>query len=389
MAKTIKEEPAKFWFYNNGITIITEDYNIFSKDKGGGIEKIVLKNFSIINGAQTTSALGNFLKNAEMDCSVTDKKQLEKVFVLARILKVTDDEFKSQIAIYNNTQNPITTRDMVSNREEQLRLYNGLLEGIAPNIYMEIRRGMKVPNNVKLYKHQYTTNTELAQLAYAGFRLDPFTAKDKKGTIFDTDYKQQDYLLNKYYHTLFNHDANKRPIGELFHRQKDEIDELLFVYYLYKLSKKELIRKKKDVISTFNNELATTDDDAKKKRIQDKIVLNEKIKAISNICVFYCVAYYYSFKENFSTLNGALLYKYEDFYSSKDLQKQLVKDFTDLFLMGTVKLIIKLTVNVPNLNTWIRDKRSADTFMNEIGQMMQTDVNLENYYTAYVNTYKR
>ena len=27
MAKTIREEPEKIWFYNNGITILAEDYD--------------------------------------------------------------------------------------------------------------------------------------------------------------------------------------------------------------------------------------------------------------------------------------------------------------------------------------------------------------------------
>lgn len=102
------------------------------------------------------------------------------MFVLARILKVIDDGFKSQIAVFNNTQNLITTRDMASNREEQLQLYNGLIDGEAPNIYVEIRRGIKPPADIRLYKHQNTTNVELEQLAFAGFLRDPFIAKDKK-----------------------------------------------------------------------------------------------------------------------------------------------------------------------------------------------------------------
>ena len=57
MEKTIREEPEKFWFYNNGITIIAEDYNLVDKAGSGEIDNIILKNFSIINGAQTTSAL--------------------------------------------------------------------------------------------------------------------------------------------------------------------------------------------------------------------------------------------------------------------------------------------------------------------------------------------
>lgn len=249
MAKTIREEPEKFWFYNNGITILAEDYDTERlKDDDKAVEKIILKNFSIINGAQTTSALGRFLKEARMDASEEDIEKLKKVFVLVRILKVNDSEFRSRIAIYNNTQNPITTRDMASNREEQLLLHNGLINGDDPHIYMEIRRGMKAPVDVKLYKHQMTTNEELAQLAFAGFMRDPFTGKDKKTAIFDTDYKQSDYLLNEFYHRIFHYDAYD-PKGILFKKEKTEIDELLFIHYLYKEAKKVLTKYIKQELS--------------------------------------------------------------------------------------------------------------------------------------------
>jgi hypothetical protein len=390
MAKTIKTEPTKFWFYNNGITIIAEDYDICKDKEGKNVEKLILENFSIINGAQTTSALGEFLKQSEMNGLVSDKNQLEKVFVLARILKVTDDDFKSQIAIYNNTQNPITTRDMASNRDEQRKLHDGLLNGIAPNIYMEIRRGMKVPSNIKLYKHQFTSNIELAQLAYAGFLLDPYSSKDKKNSIFDTDYKQQEYLLNKYYHKLFHYDANKSE-GELFKRRKEEIDELLFVYYLFKLSKKNLISTIRDRINGFKEELANLrDDDDKKTRLEENIVFNEKMKAIANICVFYCISYYYNFKENFPNFDCDKLYKYKDFYSSdKSFQNSLIDSFTQLFLIGTITLIKDLTTNYPNLNTWARDKKSTVTFMEKVREKLQTNFNLEADYKKYVDAYKQ
>lgn len=224
MAKTIREEPEKFWFYNNGITILAEDYDTGERKDDKSPETIILKNFSIINGAQTTSALGRFLKEARMDSNDEDIAKLKKVFVLVRILKVNDSEFRSRIAIYNNTQNPITTRDMASNREEQLLLHNSLINGEEPHIYMEIRRGMKAPVDVKLYKHQQTTNEELAQLSFAGFMRDPFTGKDKKTAIFDTDYKQNEFLLNEFYHKIFHYDAYD-PKGILFKKDKTEIDQ--------------------------------------------------------------------------------------------------------------------------------------------------------------------
>lgn len=387
MAKTIRTEPEKFWFYNNGITVIAEDYD--AKSEGDGeIDKIVLKEFSIINGAQTTSALGRFLREAEMDNNDSDIDKLKKVFVLARILKVTDDEFKSQIAIYNNTQNPITTRDMASNREEQLQLYHGLLDGITPNIYMEIRRGMTAPTEIKLYKHQYTTNVEIAQLAYAGFVRDPFVAKDKKNAIFDTDYKQTEgYLLNEYYHRLFHYASGDASQGILFKKSKEDINELLFVHYLYKLSKKNLIAEYKKRILEAQDQLDKCEDATKKTKYENSIASYERLKAIANICVFYCVAYYYGFKEDFPSVATGLLYKYQEFYTDKDFQKELIEGFRDLFLMGTIETIKEVAATSANLNTWVRDKKSTPLFIEKVEEKLQMDMSLEGKYKNYVTNF--
>ena len=387
MAKTIRTEPEKFWFYNNGITVIAEEYD--AKSEGNGeIDKIVLKEFSIINGAQTTSALGRFLREAEMDNNDSDIDKLKKVFVLARILKVTDDEFKSQIAIYNNTQNPITTRDMASNREEQLQLYHGLLDGISPNIYVEIRRGMTAPTEIKLYKHQYTTNVEIAQLAYAGFVRDPFVAKDKKNAIFDTDYKQTEgYLLNEYYHRLFHYASGDASQGILFKKSKEDINELLFVHYLYKLSKKNLISEYKKRILEAQDQLEKCEDATKKIKYENSIASYERLKAIANICVFYCVAYYYGFKEDFPSVATDLLYKYQEFYTDKDFQKELIEGFRDLFLMGTIETIKEVAATSANLNTWVRDKKSTPLFIEKVEEKLQMDMSLEGKYKSYVTNF--
>lgn len=387
MAETVRKEPEKFWFYNNGITVIAEDYDA-KKTANSTVEKITLKDFSIINGAQTTSALGRFLKEAEMDSCESDIEQLKKVFVLARILKVNDTEFKSRIAIYNNTQNPITTRDMASNRPEQLLLNQGWLDGITPNIYMEIRRGMTAPSNIHLYKHQFTTNEEIAQLAFSGFYRDPFIAKDKRNAIFDTDYKQTEgFLLNEYYHKLFHYAADEKSEGVLFKKTKEEINELLFVHYLYKESKKNLLAEYKRRINEAKGQLDTCDE-TQKIKLESKISDYEKLKAIANVCVFYCIAYYYGFKEEFPNTDVKKYFKCDDFYSNKSFQNELIVAFRDLFLMGTIQIIKELTIAVPNLNTWIRDKKSSPLFLTKVEDNLQMDMSLKTKYEKFVDAYK-
>ncbi len=391
MEETIRKEPEKFWFYNNGITIIAEDYD--AQSSGDSVDRFTLKNFSIINGAQTTSALGLFLKNAMMNRTEEDIELLKRVFVLTRILKVTDSEFKSRIAIYNNTQNPITTRDMVSNREEQRWIHYGLLQGETPNIYVEIRRGEEVPADVRLYKHQYTTNIELAQLAFAGFLRNPSVAKDKKNNLFNTDYDRQSdsVLINEYYDKLFHYTPGgpEQEQGLLVSKSKEEINELLFVYYLYTLSKKQLISLYKEKATERRERLQDCRDENERKRIENAIFNYESQKVIANGCVFYCMAYYYGFKENFAKTDQGMIYRYEDFYSDSEFRSKLIKAFGEFFLTGTIETIKNLTEGVPNLTTWLRDKKSTSLFIDTEDDKLQIDLSYEEKYEEYVQAFKK
>ena len=393
MADTIRKEPEKFWFYNNGITIIAEDYDLkkdgatIAKDydlkKDGEVDQIILKKFSIINGAQTTSTLGRFLKNAQLNDNVSDEEKLKKVFVLARILKVEDNNFKNNIAIYNNTQNPITTRDMVSNREEQIKLYEKLLNGDGPHIFMEIRRGMTLPSKVRNYKHQISSNVELAQLAFAGFKRDPFTAKNNKNSFFNKDYKDDNdnVLLNESYDQLFNPEK-----GILFSKTKEEIDELLFVYFLYKKSKKKLVKIYSKKIDDFKEVLENCNDD-EKKEYEEKIINCNTLKEIANICVFYCVTCYYSYKKEFPKEDSKFLYKYKEFYENEKFEDKLVDSFINLFLEKTIQIIKELTEGTKNIGSWIKAKESKDGFLKKINDDLQT-MKSEEDYKKYVKDFK-
>ncbi|MDR5610795.1 MULTISPECIES: AIPR family protein [unclassified Arsenophonus] len=49
---TIKSDTDNFWAYNNGLTILTHSYELKEN-------KIKVKGLSIVNGAQTTGAIGS------------------------------------------------------------------------------------------------------------------------------------------------------------------------------------------------------------------------------------------------------------------------------------------------------------------------------------------
>ena len=387
VSDTITKEPDKFWFYNNGITIVAEDYDAGADNSAK--EKFVLKNFSIINGAQTTSSLGRYLREAQYNHDKDAINCLKKVYVLTRILKVKSSKLRSQIAIFNNTQNPITTRDMASNRDEQVALNKWLLNnGSNIKIYVEIRNGATVPANIYIQKHQRTSNVELAQLAFAGFLREPFTAKNKKSALFDTDYKQEEYLLNEYYHKIFHYssDGKIKPEGILFNKTPEEINELLFVNFLYKNCKNYLRRTFKERIENSEKQLAIADSDNKRKSLEESIKQYNSKTAISNICLFYCLALYYRYKDEFAADFKDKTFDYNKFYSDSNYKNELIKKFSYLFLMDTINIISKLSETTGNLNTWIRSGKNEKPFLDKVDENLTGDLELQEKCQKFIES---
>ena len=103
---TIEHKPEMFFAYNNGITATASSVEL-SDD--GYLKKI--KNFQIVNGGQTTSAIYAANRNSSIDVS--------KVAVQMKLSVVKDpsqqDDFVSKVAEYANTQNKINNSDFFSN----------------------------------------------------------------------------------------------------------------------------------------------------------------------------------------------------------------------------------------------------------------------------------
>lgn len=383
MENTIKNCPENFWYYNNGITIIAEGVET-------GNNKITLSNFSIVNGAQTTSSLGLFLKEAEKNKEYDLIEALKNVYVLARVLIIPQETTKRDIAIYNNTQNPITSRDMVANREEQKKLNQWLLNDEFPQIYVEIRRGAQIPNTFnKGFAHRKTTNEELAQLAYASFFQKPFTAKDKKSALFNNDYTQSDFVINKIYHDIFNYDESKENCGILFKKSKAQIDEALFVQHLYKEAKKYLKKVYQERIATAEIQKANEIDIENIKNIEGRInVYSTQLETVG-ICMFYFVALYYEFKAQFGGTD--IIYNYDKYYSDKTFKSNLISAAANLFLTLTIKILTKTATAANrngNINNWVRCATCERDFFEALREEIATDMDLQKKYESFVQQYK-
>lgn len=105
LRKTLEEDPNKFLYYNNGITIVTSDFKIDNctiSDSDACEYCVTLDSPQIVNGAQTSNAILN---------SVMDDKN--PGFITVTVIKANREE-QNNITKYRNSQNAIRGKDLVS-----------------------------------------------------------------------------------------------------------------------------------------------------------------------------------------------------------------------------------------------------------------------------------
>jgi hypothetical protein len=106
LKNTIEYKPEMFFAYNNGITATAASVEI---GIDGNLKKI--KNFQIVNGGQTTSAIYAAKKISNLDVSMVAVQM--KLSVVKK--SENQDDFISKVAEFANTQNKINNSDFFSN----------------------------------------------------------------------------------------------------------------------------------------------------------------------------------------------------------------------------------------------------------------------------------
>jgi len=170
---SLKDKREKFWFLNNGIIIGCKDFRIDG-------HYVRLYDFSIINGCQSATLIGEFKgRNENVDFSL-----------LCKIVKPREESefetFITDIAEASNSQKPISDRDLKSNRREQRELQKSL-KAEEPKIYIERKRGEKLISAAKrrqLQEWQYLKNDLYGQIILSFHLQSPGTARSSKKKIF-------------------------------------------------------------------------------------------------------------------------------------------------------------------------------------------------------------
>lgn len=114
--QTAKDDPQNFWYFNNGITAICEDFKkapVGGQGTDTGVFDVT--RVSIINGAQTVTSLAR---------SVAEGANLNDADVHLRIISLTDtpEDLAIDITTANNTQNDLSPVDFVAGDPNQDRL---------------------------------------------------------------------------------------------------------------------------------------------------------------------------------------------------------------------------------------------------------------------------
>lgn len=167
--RTAQSSPQDFWVFNNGITVLTHQ---FEEVVVKGRRQLQVRGVSIVNGAQTTGAIGSLSKAPD-----------STALVPARFVQTSKPELIYDIIQYNNSQNKVTASDFRSTDRIQKRLREEV--AAIPNAkYEGGRRGghKDVIERNKNLLPSYTVGQALA-----AFHQEPVTAYNLKSEIWVSD----------------------------------------------------------------------------------------------------------------------------------------------------------------------------------------------------------
>lgn len=119
---TVVNEPEKFWYFNNGITVLCDRVKKYPRGAGNkSSATFECEGLKIVNGAQTAGAIASSLRGLEA------LPEDIKVHIRIISLEGTPEGLARAITIATNTQNTITKRDFVASENNQVRLKDELL----------------------------------------------------------------------------------------------------------------------------------------------------------------------------------------------------------------------------------------------------------------------
>lgn len=179
MVETLEQEPERFFYYNNGITVVCDQAE---KGSRKGKDFLVVGNPQIINGQQTTRTLAAQAKHAD-NASV-----LVKVIQIPREKGNGNDHFDSlisQIVAGTNWQNAISAADLMANDRRQIEIEREFRK--LGYIYVRKKQSKSEAKRLSTMKYQRAVKKEELARCVAGCDLDPVLPRSGINNLFESE----------------------------------------------------------------------------------------------------------------------------------------------------------------------------------------------------------
>lgn len=208
MQITIKEEPERFFAYNNGLTCTASSIEVEKQDNA--LKIIRLNGLQIVNGGQTTSVIYSCYKN---------KVDIKNIFVQMKLSVVSKEEeyadFVGKVARYANSQNPVKESDFFSNSP-----FHKTFKELSERIWAPMSGGQQIRNK---WYYERTRGQYLNEKAKAG--------RDGKEKEFLLRYPKEQMvdklLLAKTEMIFSNYPYLSTKINNAFPKFAKQIEDLL------------------------------------------------------------------------------------------------------------------------------------------------------------------
>ncbi|BCO30071.1 hypothetical protein TspCOW1_01740 [Thiohalobacter sp. COW1] len=179
MVETLEQEPERFFYYNNGITVVCDQAE---KRSSKGKDFLVVGNPQIINGQQTTRTLAANAKHA------ANASVLVKVIQVPRENGNGNDHFDSlisQIVAGTNWQNAISAADLMANDRRQIEIEREFRK--LGYLYVRKKQSKSEAKRLSTIKHQRTVKKEELARCVAGCELDPVLPRSGINNLFESE----------------------------------------------------------------------------------------------------------------------------------------------------------------------------------------------------------
>lgn len=265
IALTIRENPERFGLYNNGITIVVEDFKLLESDKYELTEPYV------VNGCQTTRTIWETLyKKLEAGGTGVNpeleewKNRLKKGIVVVKVVKVGEngDELLTNTTRFTNSQNAVGQKDFIA-LEGNFRVWAKEM-GNTYNIFLEIQRGgwdsqktiQRTNPSAKIY-NDYANAFDLLKNYGAGWLNEPGYAFGKNppfapgGSIFKRIIESDTFSIKDIYASyLFQKLAQKIKFGRGAEKPSRGQTKFLFFYVVVELLKECMMHSNIEISNT-------------------------------------------------------------------------------------------------------------------------------------------